>query len=424
MSSLTVVLALLSAAPPLSTLAEQSGWRQTGRYEEVLRLCRAFPRAYPGKVRCERFGTTPEGRPMVALVASQDGALEPRAVRARKRPVVLFQGGIHAGEIDGKDAGFWLLRDLLDGKVLPGVLGKLTAVFIPVFNVDGHERFGPHHRPNQVGPEQMGWRTTAQNYNLNRDYAKAETPEMAAMLRLLERWDPLVYLDLHATDGAKFQHDVAVTMEPLLLGAPELRPLGERAHQAVMDELTAGGHLPLPFYPWFLKQDDPSSGFALGVPPPRLSNGYWFLRNRFVVLVETHSWKDYPARVKATRDVVQAYLRLAAENGTAWLAAARAADARDRQPDSLDVVLALEPPASPARSSSRVMPTRSSPRRCPGRAGFAMTTPGPRCGRCPSSTSCSRLSSRRRPRAGTLSPPPTPSGCGRSFRCTASPARR
>ena len=26
----------------------------------------------------------------------------------------------------------------------------------------------------------MGWRTTAQNLNLNRDYVKAETPEMQA----------------------------------------------------------------------------------------------------------------------------------------------------------------------------------------------------------------------------------------------------
>ena len=47
---------------------------------------------------------------MLAMVASSDGVMEPATARA-PRPVVLFQGGIHAGEIDGKDAGFWLLRD-------------------------------------------------------------------------------------------------------------------------------------------------------------------------------------------------------------------------------------------------------------------------------------------------------------------------
>src|SRR4051812_46440040 len=182
-----MILALiLAAAAPLTTVAEESGWVRTGRYDEVERLCAEFPKRYPGKVKCERFGTTPQGRPMLALIASADGVLTPEKARAKKRPVVLFQGGIHAGEIDGKDAGFWLLRDVLDGKELEGVLGKLTAVFVPVFNVDGHERFGPNNRPNQVGPKEMGWRVNAQNLNLNRDYAKSDTPEMAAMLRLMD----------------------------------------------------------------------------------------------------------------------------------------------------------------------------------------------------------------------------------------------
>lgn len=342
MATLPLLFTLLTASPSLATVSEQSGWTKTGRYDEVLRLCDAFPRAYPGKVRCERFGTTPEGRPMVALVASADGVLDPAAVRARNRPVIFFQGGIHAGEIDSKDAGFWLLRDLLDGKTLPGALGRVTAVFVPVFNIDGHERFGPNNRPNQRGPEQMGWRTSGQNYNINRDYTKIETPEMAAMLALLNKWDPLVYLDLHVTDGAQFQHDVSVLIEPLNSGAPELRALGAKVRDGVMAELTSEGHLPLPFYPSFLKEDDPSGGFALGVAPPRFSNPYWALHNRFGVLVETHSWKDYPTRVKTTRDVVLAFLRLMAENGPAWLAVAHAADARERAPTTEDIPLAYD----------------------------------------------------------------------------------
>src|SRR5207245_3833288 len=130
----------------------------------------AFERAYPNRARCVTFGTTPEGRPMLAIVASGDGVLTPEATRAKHRPVILFQGGIHAGEIDGKDGGFWSLRELLDDKLLPGATTAVTAVFIPVLNADGHERFGPNHRPNQRGPEEMGVRITAQNFNINRDY--------------------------------------------------------------------------------------------------------------------------------------------------------------------------------------------------------------------------------------------------------------
>lgn len=322
------------SAPPsaLATLAEQSHWQQTGRYDEVLRLCDDFPKAYAGKVRAERFGVTPEGRPMVALVASADGTLDPDAARQKRRPVVLLQGGIHAGEIDGKDAGFWLLRDLLDGKALPGVLGKVTVVFAPVVNPDGHERFGPNHRPNQIGPAQMGWRTTGQNLNMNRDYAKADAPEMQALLGLLGRWDPVLYLDSHVTDGAKFQHAVALCMQPLDIGADNLKPLGRRILDAVLGELNDQGHAPLDLYPEFRDKDDPSSGIEAIPSTPRYSDGYWGLRNRFVVLVETHSWKDYATRVKVTRDTFAAFLRQAADQGASWIDAVKSADDADTRP--------------------------------------------------------------------------------------------
>ncbi|NIJ99468.1 M14 family metallopeptidase [Xanthomonas cannabis] len=319
------------AAAPLTTQAERSGFVQTGRYDEVIALCDAFAQRYPQAVRCEEFGTTPEGRPMKALVVSTSGALDAPSAVQRKLPVVLIQGGIHAGEIDGKDAGFLALRELLDGKAGKGVLDKLVWVFVPVFNVDGHERFGAWNRPNQRGPEQMGWRTTAQNLNLNRDYVKADAPEMQAMLRLVQQWDPLMYVDLHVTDGAKFEHDVSVQVEPVHAGDATLQRDGTRWRDAVLADLKKQGSLPLPYYPSFVHEDDPASGFADDVSPPRFSHGYFLLRNRFGMLVETHSWKDYPARVRVTRNAIVSVLQQTARNGTQWRADALAADQRAMQ---------------------------------------------------------------------------------------------
>ncbi|QSQ10991.1 M14 family metallopeptidase [Myxococcus landrumensis] len=333
-------LALTQAPLPLTTVSEQSGWTRTGRYSEVEALCRAFPKAFPGKVRCDTFGTTPEGRPMLALIASADGTLTPAANAKKSRPVVFFQGGIHAGEIDGKDAGFALLRDLLSGKTLPGILKNVTAVFVPVFNVDGHERFGPNNRPNQVGPEEMGWRTTGQNFNLNRDYVKADAPEMVALLRYLNTWDALIYADLHVTDGAKFEPDVAIAIEPLQSGPAPLRTVGVKLMKELLQELETQGHQPLDFYPSFREDDDPKSGFAYGVPSPRFSHAYAASHRRFGVLVETHSWKPYAQRVKATRNVVASLLRMAARDGAAMLTAVKAADAEAQAGKVRDVVLA------------------------------------------------------------------------------------
>jgi hypothetical protein len=318
--------ATAASAPALTTVAEQSGDRRTGRYEEVERLCPAFQQRWPNQVRCFEFGRTPEGRPMLGLVASADGTLDPEAARRAGRPVVFMQGGIHAGEIDGKDAGFRALRHMLEGTAAKGTLNNVTLVFVPVFNVDGHERFGRWNRPNQVGPEEMGWRTTSQNLNLNRDYAKADAPEMQLMLRLLNQWDPILYADLHVTDGAKFEHDVSYTAEPVLAGIAPIRD----AATAVLDELVKRaakwGSLPVDFYPSFLSDDDPSSGFAVSVSPKRFSTGYWASHNRMAVLVETHSWKDYPTRVRITYQTILALMEMASRDGKQWLVAAKAAD--------------------------------------------------------------------------------------------------
>jgi murein tripeptide amidase MpaA len=319
---------LSHAAPDLTTVSERSGFQSTGRYDEVIKLCAAFQQAYPKQVKCIEFGRTPEGRPMQALIVNRSGVLTPQAARQRGLPVVLIQGGIHAGEIDGKDAGFQALREVLEGRAAPGSLDRQVLLFVPVFNVDGHERFAKWNRPNQRGPVEMGWRTTAQNFNLNRDYVKADAPEMQAMLALVNAWDPLLCVDLHVTDGAKFEHDVSIQVEPVYSGDPEFRKAGLALRSAVIDDITKQGSSPHSFYMSFAEDDNPQSGFVDGVSDPRFSTGYFQLRNRFAMLVETHSWKDYPTRVRITHNAVVSVLAQVAAHGAEWQKAAAEADAR------------------------------------------------------------------------------------------------
>ncbi|MCA1862334.1 M14 family metallopeptidase [Janthinobacterium sp. HSC-3S05] len=315
----------------LKTVAEYSGFKNTGRYEEVEALCRRFEDHRPKQVRCFEFGRTPENRPMLALAVSNTGALTPDAAKLRKIPVLLVQGGIHAGEIDGKDAGFLALREVLEGKAAPGVLDKQVLLFVPVFNVDGHERFGQWNRPNQRGPVEMGWRSTAQNYNLNREYMKADTPEMQHMLALVNAWDPLAYVDLHVTDGAQFEPDISIQVEPVHAGDAALRAAGTALRDGVLADLAKQGSDPKPFYMSFAEEDNPQSGFVDSTPNPRFSHGYFLLRNRFGVLVETHSWKDYPTRVRITRNTIISLLSQMAQHGAAWRQTAMEADQRAMQ---------------------------------------------------------------------------------------------
>ena len=310
----------------LMTIAELSNYRETGRLEEVERLSAEWARAWPGAVRSFEYGRSAEGRIMRALVISRSGALTPAELHAKAIPLLMLQGGIHPGESDGKDGGFAALRDLLGDSSMNAMLERIAVLFVPAFNTDGHERVGRWSRPNQNGPVETGWRTTAQNINLNRDYMKADTPEMRAMLRLIDTWDPLVCADLHVTDGADFEPDISLQVEPLNQGDANLRVSGRQMRDALIARLTELKFLALDFYPDLASTDDPASGFALTVYSPRFSTGYFAQRNRFTVLVETHSWKDYARRVRMMRDTITSLAELIAAQGRNWLELARQAD--------------------------------------------------------------------------------------------------
>ena len=283
---------------------------------------------------------------MRALLVSRTGALTPQELRRNGTPLLMLQGGIHPGESDGKDAGFIALRELLGEPILagsqspaPDLLERIAVLFVPAFNADGHERVGRWNRPNQNGPEVTGWRTTSQNVNLNRDYTKAATPEMQAMLRLIDEWDPLICADLHVTDGADFEPDISLQVEPINQGAATLWQSGVALRDQLIEKLAAQGSLPLPFYPDLAKTDDPTSGFVLTVYSPRFSTGYFPQRNRFTVLVETHSWKPYQHRVRITRNTIIGLAELTSVHGAAWLREVQQADAAAGKLGGAEVVL-------------------------------------------------------------------------------------
>jgi hypothetical protein len=310
----------------LMTIAELSDYKETGRLEEVERLSREFARAWPEAVRSFEYGRSAEGRVMRGLLISRSGALTPADLRAKAIPLLMIQGGIHPGESDGKDAGFAALRELLGDSSAHALLERIAVLFVPAFNTDGHERVGRWNRPNQSGPVETGWRTTAQNINLNRDYMKADTPEMRAMLRLIDAWDPLVCADLHVTDGADFEPDISLQVEPLNQGDATLRASGRQMRDALIARLTEVGFQALDFYPDLASTDDPASGFALTVYSPRFSTGYFPQRNRFTVLVETHSWKNYAHRVRAMRNTITSLAEMIGAHGRNWLELAHQAD--------------------------------------------------------------------------------------------------
>ena len=87
---------------------------------------------------------------------------------------------------------------------------------------------------------------------------------------------------------------------PTYVGDDELRRSAVAMRDELMQRMRDAGSLPLDFYPAFVRDDEPASGFAIAAGAKRFGTEYWAARNRIGVLVETHSWKDYPTRVRIT----------------------------------------------------------------------------------------------------------------------------
>jgi len=316
-----------SKANDWTTPAEAAKFRTTPSYADTLAYLKRLEQAAPGVIHLQTFGTTPEGRPMTVAIASGDGTFDPAAARKAGKPVVLVQAGIHPGEIEGKDAGLILLRDIAITHKYPHLLDHLVLVYIPVFSVDGHENSTPYNRINQNGPASMGFRGQSQYLNLNRDYIKADTPEMLAWLKLWQTWLPDFLIDVHTTDGADYQYDLTwYTEDPHKLDPA----ISAWQHDAIVNHAMPAyekrGHL-ASIYLEFKDDRDPRKGIENFGSGPRFSTGYAALQNRPALLIETHMLKTYENRVQATVDLVELMLEQINRHPAALLAATAKADA-------------------------------------------------------------------------------------------------
>lgn len=325
---------IADANDPWQSPAEASGFRTTPPYPEVLAWYRRLADASPDLSYLE-VGVTGENRPIIMLVASRGGASTPAALRATGRPTVLVQGGIHSGEIDGSDAGMMLLRDLTVGKRLD-LLDRVNLLLIPVLNPDGHARSSPAGRMNQRGPEVTGWRTNARNLNLNRDYAKLDTPEVRAVVEVINEWNPDFYVDVHVTDGSDYQYDITWGWNDLGGWSPSIAAwIRDTLQPRVDNALTAAGHSPgrLVFE---MDGRFPGKGLVEWTATPRFSQGYGDARHLPSILVENHSLKPFRRRVLGTYVLLQSLLETVAANRASLRDATRADLSRRPAEVSLD----------------------------------------------------------------------------------------
>jgi hypothetical protein len=305
---LSIVPAALGAQEGPVTVAEASGFTATSRYADVMEFVTELQRSSP-LVRVESMGTSTEGRSIPLLVLGDPVPRSPLDLRHDDRVVVYFQANIHAGEVEGKEAAQMVARDLVLGRTTD-YFDKLVILIAPIFNIDGNEKISTSNRRNQHGPEQgVGIRYNGQNLDLNRDGMKLETPEVRGLVDVLNRWDPVFFLDAHTHNGSYHQEPVTWTWG--------LNPNGDAAildyaADVLLPWITHRmeeqyGVLSIP-HGDFMDVRNPETGWVPLGPQPRYLSNYVGLRNRISILNEQYPYVSFEERVKGAYSLFLSFL--------------------------------------------------------------------------------------------------------------------
>ncbi|HEV8131529.1 MAG TPA: M14 family metallopeptidase [Acidobacteriota bacterium] len=321
-----LVLLLVSLAPPLAgaqedllkSRAELTHYEETSRYDEVIRFINELQKR-GDRLRVESFGRSEEGRALPLMILADPPISRPREARTSRKAVIFIIANIHAGEVEGKEAALHLARRIATGDLRP-LLDKLIILIAPIYNADGNEKISLQNRTAQNGPVGgVGTRENARGLDLNRDFMKLESSEARALVRLFNRWDPHLTVDLHTTNGS--YHGYHLTYAPSLNPDADARLIHfERDKMlAAITKTMLGQHKFRTYY--YGNFSEPAPGESQREEKkswrtfdhhPRFGNNYEGLRNRLAILSEAYSYLDFRGRIEATVAFVEEIFKYSA----------------------------------------------------------------------------------------------------------------
>ncbi|MGB0949098.1 MAG: M14 family metallopeptidase, partial [Marinirhabdus sp.] len=264
-----------------TTTFETSNGTETATYPEVISFYKNLAEQHTA-IAMYTMEKTDSGEPLHLVTFNPSRGFESEFSDNENKAVILINNGIHPGESDGIDASMLLLRDLAEGKIT-APKNTIVAV-IPVYNIGGALNRNSTTRTNQNGPKEYGFRGNARNYDLNRDFIKADTRNARAFADLFNTVDPHVFIDNHVSNGADYQYTLThlFTQHNKLDGAMG-RYLNTTLQPALEDSLAKKNWDITPYVNVFNKVSE--TGFTQFMDPPRYSTGYTTLYNTLGMMV-------------------------------------------------------------------------------------------------------------------------------------------
>jgi hypothetical protein len=294
---------------------EKTNGLESATYFEAIDWYKALDKKSP-LVSVKQMGLTDAGYPLHVVLVSSDGKFDAVKWHQQNKAVVLINNGIHPGEPDGIDASMMLVRDIVTKKIsLPK---NVALAFIPVYNIGGCLNRGSYSRANQNGPAAYGFRGSAQNLDLNRDFTKADSKEAKVFAQIFQLLDPDIFMDNHVSDGADYQYTMTLlTSQYDKLGADlggwlknNFEPQLYKGMEEKKWEMT-------PYVNF--ETETPDKGMEMFIDPPRYSSGYAALFQTIAFVPETHMLKPFKDRVLSTYALMQTMIETASANAAALI---------------------------------------------------------------------------------------------------------
>lgn len=328
-------------AGELDITAETSGYTKTSTYKEVMDFVyEAVKRS--DLLQLLTLTTSFEGRNVPLLTISTEGVKSHRELAMTGKPAVLIMANIHAGEVEGKEACLMLLREFVNlKKDTVALLENQVILLIPIFNADGNDKMSARNRRDN-GPEIAGVRHNGQMLDLNRDYLKLKTPEVNALVKLFNEWDPVLIVDMHTTNGSYHREPVTYTTQNSPNDDDTLASyMWNKLFPAVAKTLKKKYKYDSVPYGNFVKRAKPEMGWRNHAFEARYGNNYEGLRNRFAILDENYAYAPFKDRVLSSFGFIKAILEFTGQHILEMQKMARAADLKTatqyyRQPFALE----------------------------------------------------------------------------------------
>lgn len=304
-----LVLASSASAADLATVAEKSDFQATSTSAEVSELVGRIAAA-ADHVQAETTGQTVEGRDLHVLRIANPPVESQEQLRDDPRLVALVLGNIHSGECAGKEALLALARELAQQPEHP-LLRDLVILIVPNYNADGNDRVGKGHRSRQAGPAAgAGLRENAQSLDLNRDFTKLDSPESRGLVRLINRWNPHLFIDTHTTNGSYHRYDLTYAGPRNPAVNAKLRDFVAKTFLPAVQAGCSKSNVDTFTYGNF---DRPHERWATFGPEGRYSTEYVGLRGRIAILSEAYAYTPYKRRIESSDVFVRNCLQAAAE---------------------------------------------------------------------------------------------------------------